>query len=108
MCFEPTIIQENGNGCLCRYRSHSMQASLCHPYGIKLPGQWTGATKKPSNGERVYPHTMTYVKKMELSETIGVTLKDEVWCWTSDTMLVAEVTVGVNSACVFIRTLYPC
>jgi hypothetical protein len=28
---------------------------------------------------------------MELSETIGVTLKDGVWCWTSDTMLVAEV-----------------
>jgi hypothetical protein len=47
----------------------------------------------------------TYVKKMELSETIGVTLKDGVWCWTSDTMLVAEVTVGVNSTSVFMNTL---
>ena len=53
-------------------------------------------------------HDATYVKKMELSETIGVTLKDGVWCWTSDTMLVAEVVCGINSACVFIRTLYPC
>jgi hypothetical protein len=33
----------------------------------------------------------TYVKKMELSETIGVTLKDGVWRWACDTMVVAEV-----------------
>jgi hypothetical protein len=50
----------------------------------------------------------TYVKKMELSESIGVTLKDGVWCWTSDTMLVAEVVCGISSSCVFLRTLYPC
>jgi hypothetical protein len=47
------------------------------------------------------------VKKMELSESIGVTLKDGVWCWTSDTMLVAEVVCGISSSCVFLRTLYP-
>jgi hypothetical protein len=50
----------------------------------------------------------THVKKMELTETIGVTLKDGVWCWATDLMVVAEVACGINNACVFIRTLYPC
>jgi hypothetical protein len=36
-------------------------------------------------------HDDTHVKKMELSETIGVTLKDDVWCWATDPMVVAEV-----------------
>ena len=58
--------------------------------------------------EGLSSHDATYVKKMEMSETIGVTLKDGVWCWTSDTMLIAEVVCGLNNACVFIRTLYPC
>ena len=53
-------------------------------------------------------HDATYVLKMEMSESIGVTLKDGVWCGTSDTMLVAEVVCGLSNACVFIRTLYPC
>ena len=53
---------------------------------------------------RVYPH----VQKMELTETIGVTLKDGMWCWATDLMVVAEVVCGLNKACVFIRTLYPC
>ena len=53
-------------------------------------------------------HDATHVKKMELSETIGVTRKDDVWCGASDLMVVAEVVCGISSACVFIRTLYPC
>ena len=111
MCFETTIIQENGNGCLCRHRSYSMQASLRRPYDFNVPG--------PGHNGRVHKKAVewceglpsqhaTYAKKMELSETIGVTLKDGVWCWTSDMMLVAEVTVRVDNSCVFIRTLYPC
>ena len=50
-------------------------------------------------------HYATHVKKISMSETIGVTLKGRVWCWAS--MVVAEVVCGINSACVFI-TLYPC
>jgi hypothetical protein len=53
-------------------------------------------------------HDATHVKKMELSETIGVTLKDDVWCWATDLMVVAEVVCGISSSCVFLRTLYPC
>ena len=53
-------------------------------------------------------HDATHVKKMELSETIGVTLKDDVWCWATDLMVVAEVVCGICSFCVFLRTLYPC
>jgi hypothetical protein len=49
-----------------------------------------------------------YNQKMELTETIGVTLKDGMWCWATDLMVVAEVVCGLNKACVFIRTLYPC
>ena len=40
----------------------------------------------------------TYVKKMELSETIGVTLKDGVWCWLLR-------RVRINNACVWLKTL---
>jgi len=50
----------------------------------------------------------THVKKMKLSETIGVILKDGVWCWASDMTLVAEVVVGISSVCVLLKTLYPC
>jgi hypothetical protein len=47
--------------------------------------------------------------RSEKEREVGfLTLKDGVWCWTSDTMLVAEVVCGLNKACVFIRTLYPC
>ena len=53
-------------------------------------------------------HDATHVKKMELSKTIGVTLKDDVWCWATDLMVVAEVVCGISSFCVFLRTLYPC
>jgi hypothetical protein len=71
-----------------------MQASLCRRYGINLPG--------PGHNGRVYQKAVEwceglpsrdapYVKKMELSETIGVTLKDGVWRWACDTMVVAEV-----------------
>ena len=66
--------------------------------------QWTAVSEKPWSGVRVYPH----VQKMELTETIGVTLKDGMWCWATDLMVVAEVVCGLNNACVFIRTLYPC
>jgi len=54
------------------------------------------------------PPIMTYIKKISMSETIGVTRKDDVWCWACDLMVVAEIVCGINSACVFIRTLYPC
>ena len=53
-------------------------------------------------------YVTTHVQKMELTETIGVTLKYGVWCWATDLMVVAEVVCGLNNACVFIRTLYPC
>ena len=53
-------------------------------------------------------HDTTHVQKMELTETISVTLKDGVWCCATDLMVVAEVVCGLNNACVFIRTLYPC
>ena len=53
-------------------------------------------------------HDATHVKKIYMFESIGVTLKDDVWCWASDLMVVAEVVCGINSACVFIRTRYPC
>ena len=49
----------------------------------------------------------TYVKKMKLSETIGVTLTEGVWRWACDTMVLAEVVGGINSSCVFWRTIYP-
>jgi hypothetical protein len=58
--------------------------------------------------EGLLSHDATHVKKISMSETIGVTRKDDVWCWASDLMVVAEVVCGINSACVFIRTLYPC
>ena len=69
--------------------------------------QWTAVSEKPWSGVRA-SHDATHVKKMELSETIGVTLKDDVWCWATDLMVVAEVVCGISSSCVFLRTLYPC
>ena len=51
-----------------------------------------------------------HVGKIEMSKTIGVTLKDGVWHYASDMVVVAEVVTGKNS-CVFLkilRTLYPC
>ena len=71
--------------------------------------QWRAVSEKPWSGVRVYPHTIPLTfKKMELIETIGVTLKDGVWCWATDLTVVAEVVCGLSTACVFIRTLYPC
>ena len=67
--------------------------------------QWTDVLEKPWNG---VAHDATHVKKISMSETIGVTRKDDVWCWASDLMVVAQVCVGMDSSCVFIRTLYPC
>ena len=64
---------------VCRYRSHSMQASLCHPYGINLPGPGLNGrvNKKAVEWYEGLPSCdATYVMKMELSATIGVTLKD--------------------------------
>jgi hypothetical protein len=58
--------------------------------------------------EALPSHDATHIKKISMSETIGVTLKDDVWCWASDLMVVMEVVCGINSARVFIRTLYPC
>jgi carbon monoxide dehydrogenase subunit G len=37
------------------------------------------------------------VQKIYMFESIGVTLKDDVWCWASDLMVVAEVVCGINS-----------
>ena len=48
------------------------------------------------------------VQKIYMFESIGVTLKDDVWCWATDLMVVAEVVCGISSFCVFLRTLYPC
>jgi hypothetical protein len=45
-------------------------------------------------------HYATHVKKISMSETIGVTRRDDVWCWVSDLMVVAEVILGICSACV--------
>jgi hypothetical protein len=68
-----------------------------------------GCIRKAVEWCEVYPHTMPLtLKKMELSKTIGVTLKDDVWCWATDLMVVAEVVCGISSSCVFLRTLYPC
>jgi hypothetical protein len=67
-----------------------------------------GCIRKAWSGVRLPSHDATHVKKMELSETIGVARKDDVWCGTSDLMVVAEVVCGISSACVFIRTFYPC
>ena len=53
-------------------------------------------------------HDATHIKKIYMSESIGVTHKDDVWCWASDLMVVTEVVCGINSGCVFIRTRYPC
>ena len=53
-------------------------------------------------------HHATHVKKISMSETIGVTRKGDVWCLASDLMVVVEVICGICNACVFIRTLYPC
>ena len=58
--------------------------------------------------EGLTSHYAIHVRKIEMSETIGVTLKDGVWHWASDMMVVAEVVVGINSSCVFLKTLYPC
>jgi hypothetical protein len=51
--------------------------------------QWTAVSEKPWNGVRV-SHNATHVKKISMSETIGVTRKDDVWCWASDLMVVAQ------------------
>jgi hypothetical protein len=32
----------------------------------------------------------THVQKMELTETIGVTLKDGVWCWATDLTVIEQ------------------
>ena len=50
----------------------------------------------------------THVKKISMSETIGVTRKDDVKCWASDIMVMAKVVCGISSACVLIRTHYAC
>ena len=75
-----------------------------HAVGFNVPGRGdNGRLYQKSGG--VMPLTL---KKMELSETIGVTLKDDVWCWATDLMVVAEVVCGISSSCVFLRTLCPC
>ena len=53
-------------------------------------------------------HDATHVTKISMSEIIGVTRKDYVWCSAGDLMVVAEVLCGINSAYIFIRTVYPC
>ena len=63
-----------------------------------------GCVRKAEEWCEVYPHTMPLTLRKALSETIGVTRNNDVWCWASDLMAVAEVVCGINSACVFIRT----
>ena len=68
-----------------------------------------GCINKAADWCEVLPsRDATYVKKMELSEIIGVTLKDGVWRCACATIVMAEVVCGINSSCVFLRTLYPC
>ena len=86
---------------------------LRHLYVMPLASwtksQWRAVSEKAVEWcEGLPSYDATYVKKMELTETIGVTLKDGVWCWATDLTVVAEVVCGLNTACVFIRTLYPC
>jgi hypothetical protein len=110
-CVLKQLSPENGNGCLFSYTSHSMKAFICHAVGIDFHGRGEdGRLYQKSRGMvwGLLSHDATHVKKISMSETIGVTRKDDVWCWACDLMVVAEVVCGINSACVFIRTLYPC
>jgi hypothetical protein len=111
MCFEATIIQETK----MEVYVDKHHIRLRHLYVMPLASTFLDEEsmndcirKAMEWCEGLPSHDATYVKKMEMSESIGVTLKDGVWCGTSDTMLVAEVVWGLNNACVFIRTLYPC
>ena len=51
------------------------------------------------------PPIMTYVKNISMSETIGVTRKDDVWCWACVLMVVAEVVWDKQHMCVHKNTL---
>ena len=53
-------------------------------------------------------HYSQPVRKIQMHETIGVTLKDGVWHWASDIQVVAKVVVGINSSYVVLKTVYPC
>ena len=51
--------------------------------------QWTAVSEKAVEWcEDLPSYVTTHVQKMELTETIGVTLKDGVWCWATDLTVV--------------------
>jgi hypothetical protein len=110
-CVLTLLSPQNGNGGLCRYPSYSMEAFICHAVGIDFHGRGENGRLYQKRRGMVWglpSHDATHVRKICMSETIGVTRKDDVWCWASDLMVVAEVVCAINSACVFIWTPYPC
>jgi hypothetical protein len=111
MCFEATIIQETKMEVYVDKHHIRWRHLYVMPLASTFLDEETmdGCIRKAVEWcEGLPSHDATHVKKMELSETIGVTLKDDVWCWATDLMVVAEVVCGISSSCVFLRTLYPC
>jgi hypothetical protein len=111
MCFEVTIIQETK----MQVYVDKDHIRLRHLYVMPLASTFLDEEsmddcirKAVQWCEGLPSYDTTHVQKMELTETIGVTLKDGVWCWATDLTVVAEVVCGLSTACVFIRTLYPC
>ena len=88
-----------------------MEAFICHAVGIDFHrrGENDGCIRKTAEWcEDLPSYDATHVKKISMSETIGVTRKDDVKCWASDIMVMAKVVCGISSACVLIRTHYAC